>query len=432
MNRIILFFLASFLTLSAQAQTLQRVDWNGLFSQMPQLPGNAQSALAFSQQPNPYLPYSDRLRTVIDAIQQPNPVSQRAMQKGVAMDAQFKADGVDKMTDSQKLAYAKQKNLGGEGSNARIDFAEKMKDPAFQKKFQAMSPQEKMALMQQQGVMQAPPTNVPQTGNPMQAEMMAMMQDPAMREKWRTMSQAERQAFIEERKKAKGYDASRRPAATAPSSDTAGGFADMLDGPSPGSSTPTVDAINASTALQNALTDLAKTTKTLVEQQQQQADQRQAAMQRTLTEAMTTQQNEGMAEAKRQGKTGNHWVLTNPAGDRQIRVNANTEQQGADNTMLSKVHEQWARQQTTLRQAVAAYQKAMTAINYGESLYADDTQFQNLATLSGKQAAALSALQSIADSFGKLAALSASNQQNLVNNSQPASGPRQLMQGDGG
>ncbi|WP_375444500.1 hypothetical protein [uncultured Fibrella sp.] len=424
----LLFFVL--LTLPALAQTPQRTDFTALLSQMPPLPGNAQSALAFSQQPSPYLPYSDKLRSILDAIQQPNPVSQRAVQKGMAMDAQFKADGVDKMTDAQKIAYARQKNLGGPGSDNRLAFAEQMKDPAFQKRFQAMSTQEKMALMQQQGVL-AKPAAVPQTSNPMQADMVAMMQDPAMREKWKNMSQAERQAFIEQQKKAKGYDTSRRP--SAPTSDTSGSFADMIDGPSTAASgTPVMNAIDAVDALQTALTNLAKSTQTLAEQQLQQANQRQAAMQRTLTEAEKVQQAEGMAEAKRQGKSGQNWVLTNPAADRQIRVNAGTEQQKADNLTLSTAHSQWTQQQGVLRQAIATYQKAMTAINYGESLYADDTQFKNLTTLAGKQAAALSALQSIADSFSKVALLSATNQTNLINNSQPVSSPRQLMQGDGG
>lgn len=422
------FFLISLLALPALAQTPQRIDFTALMSQMPPLPGNTQAALEASQQPNLYLTYADKLRSILDAIQQLNPVSQRAVQKGVAMDAQFKADGVDKMSDDQKVAYAKQKNLGGAGSSSRIDFAQKMQDPAFLKQFQAMSPQEQMAYMQKNGVM-AKPANVPVTSNPMQADMVAMMQDPAMRDKWKNMSPAEKQAFIEERKKAKGYDASRRP--SVPTSDTSGSFSDMLDGPSPASSSPVIEAITASQNLETAITEFAKSTKALADLQTQQTDQRQAAMQRTLTEAGKVQEADGMVEAKRQGKTGKNWILTNPSADRQIRVNAGLEQQRADNTLLSTVTSQWNRQQTTLRQTVAAYQKAMAAISYGKSLYADDTQLKNLATLAGKQAAALSALQSIADSFNKVASTAANNQTNLNNNSQPVTSPRQLMQGDG-
>ncbi|MEZ0541099.1 hypothetical protein [Fibrella arboris] len=430
MNQFFLFLVSLLPTLPALAQTPQRIDFASLISQMPPLPGTAQAALAASQQPNPYLAYSDNLRKALDAIQQLNPVAQRAVQKGMAMDAQFKADGVEKMSDAQKIAYAREKNLAGAGSSARLDFAQKMKDPAFQKQFQAMSPQEKMALMQQQGMM-APPTAVPATGNPMQADMLAMMQDPAMRDKWKNMSPAERQAFIEQQKRAKGYDASRRP--SAPASATTGSFSDMIDDPSAtAANTPVLNAINASTALQNALTAYAKSVQTLADLQRQQADQRQAAMQRTLTEAGKVQENEGMTEAKRQGKPGKNWILTNPAADRQIRVNTGLEQQRADNTALATATSQWTRQQASLQQAMATYQQAMAAINYGESLYADDTQSQNLALLSGKQAAALSALQSVADSFNKLASMAANNQTNLNNNSQPVTSPRQLMQGDGG
>lgn len=375
---------------------------------------------------NRYLDYADQIRVLTDNIKQLNPISVRMQQQAVATDAKFKADGVDKMTDTQKLTYAKQQNLGGAGSGNRIDFAQKMQDPAFRKQFEAMTPQQKMALMQQQGVMTAPAT-VPQTSNPMQADMVAMMQDPAMREKWKNMSAAEKQAFIEQQKKAKGYNESKRP--SQPKTDAGGGFGDMLD--SPASATPASApiglAIAKTRALQEALTDLAKSVKAMADQQQQQDEQAMATMQKAIQEAGKKQISDGIAEAKRQGKTGVSWLLTNPAEDHRIRMDALQQLQRLDNTTLTTAAAEWTKRQVSLKKIIAEYQTAMTSIQYGESLFADDKQFQNLATLSGQQATVFSALQDIDTAFNKMASQAAKTQDLLVGEGKMTIGPRQFM-----
>ena len=430
-----LFLLSGLITATATAQTPQHVNVGSLLDRVPKLPTTTQEALTIQKaaetngrNADKYLSYADEMQALSDKIKDLNPISVRLKNGAIAIDAKFKADGVDKMNDEQKIAYARQQKLGGAGSDGRLAFAEQMKDPAFQKKFQAMSPQEKMAYMQQQGVMQAPAA-VPQTSNPMQAEMVAMMQDPAMREKWKAMSPSERQVFIEERKKAKGCDASRKPATT--QTAASGSFDSMLDdGPSKPAAAPSPAniALVKSKAFMDALVAVSSSIKTLVDQQKQQEEQAKANLQKVLQESAKTQISEGIAEAKRQGKSGQNWVLTNPALERQTRIAACQQRQRADNAALAATTAEWTKRLTALRQTSADYQLAMTAINYGESLFNDDSQFQNLATLSGHQASIFMALRDIDQSFGQLANQSAQTQTNLLDETKLTAGPRQLMQ----
>ncbi len=418
----------------AIAQTPQRTDIVTLLNQLPKLPATTQEALALGTGlSDPYLNYADQMHALMEKIQTPNPITIRVQKQAVATDAKFKADGVDKMADAEKIAYAKKHNLGGPGSNNRIDFAQKMQDPAFRKQFDAMTPQQKMALMQQQGVMAAPAT-VPQTSNPMQADMMAIMQDPAMREKWKAMSPAEKQAFIEQQKKANGYDAAKRP--NQPKTDTGSGFGDMLDSPASAtpapSSAPVGLAIAKSRALQESLTESAKAVKAMADRQQQQYDQAMATMQNAITELGKKESAEGLAEAKRLGKPGDSWVLTNAAEEHRIRMNAIQQQQRADNAMLTAATIEWTKRQAALKKLVADYQSAMTTIQYGESLFSDDSQFQNAATLSGQQATVFGALQDVANAFNKIASQAAKTQDLLGDESKMTPTPRQLLPASGG
>ncbi len=424
-----LFVFALLLAVAASAQTPQRTDIGSLLTQLPKLPATTQDALAMGTNlSDRYLSYADQLRGLMEKIQTLNPISIRMQKQAVATDAKFKADGVDKMTDDQKIAYAKKEKLGGAGSGDRIDFARKMQDPAFQKQFEAMTPQQKMALMQQQGVLAAPAA-MPPTGNPMQADMMALMQDPAMRERWKNMSPAEKQTFIEQQKKAKGYDESKRR--SQPKTDAGGaGFGDMLDGPAsatPAPSAPVGVAIAKTRTLQEALTSLAKTIKALADQQQRQDDQAMTALQQAITEAGRKQSAEGIAEAKRQGKSGVAWLLTNPDEDHRIRVMFLQQRQRQDNTTLTNAAGEWANQQAALKKLIADYQSAMTGIQYGELLFGDDSQFQNLATLSGQQATVFGALQDIDTTFNRIAAQAAKTQDLLLDESKVTIGPRQFM-----
>ena len=425
---------ALLLSMGAAAQTPQRTDIGSLLNQMPKLPATTQDALAMGTNiSEPYLNYADQIQVLTDKLKTLNPISVRMQKQAVATDAKFKVDGVDKMTDAQKIAYAKQKNLGGAGSGNRIDFAQKMQDPTFRKAFEAMTPQQKMALMQQQGVMAAPAA-MPQTSNPMQGDMMAMMQDPAMREKWKNMSPAEKQAFIEQQKKAKGYDASKRP--SQPKTDTGMGFGDMLDGPATATpapaSAPVGLAVAKSRALQEALAELAKSVKAMADQQQQQDEQLMAGMHKAIQEAIKKQIAEGIAEAKRQGKSGVSWVLTNPAEDHRIRTDALRQQQRQDNTALSTATTEWNKRQVALKKLIADYQTAMTGIQYGESLFGDDSQFQNMTALTGGQAGIFQALQDIDNAFNKMADQAAKTQDLLGDESKMIPTPRQLLPASGG
>lgn len=439
MKPIYPFLFCVLLSLTAAAQTPQKINIGSVIDRMPKLPASTQEALTISKAAEAggrtadrYQSYADELQALSEKIKELNPISIRIQNKAIATDAKFKADGVDKMTDDQKIAYARQQKLGGPGSDGRLAFAEQMKDPAFQQKFQAMTPQEQMAYMQQKGVMKAP-ASIPQTSNPMQADMVAMMQDPAMREKWKTMSPTERQAFIEERKKAKGYDASRRPAATQTS--TSGSFDSMLDdaptGKPSASASPVTNALTKSKAFQDALVAINTTIQNLALKQNQQMDMAKANLQKVLEELVKQQSVEGKAEAKRQGKSGLNWVLTNPALERQTRIANCQERQRTDNASLVTIAAEWTSHLAALKQTATDYQAAMTAINFGESLYKDDSQFQNLATLSGHQQAILMALKNIDEAFGQLTNRTAQTQTNFLDESKLTAGPRQLIQSSG-
>lgn len=112
----------------------------------------------------------------------------------------------------------------------------------------------------------------------------------------------------------------------------------------------------------------------------------------------------------------------------QTRIAACQQRQRADNAALSAATSEWTKRLAALRQTATDYQSAMTAINYGESLFNDDSQFQNLATLSGHQAAIFMALRDIDQAFGQLASQSAQTQTDLLDETRLTAGPRQLMQ----
>lgn len=420
------------LTLPALAQTPQRTDMAALIGRMPKLPTSTQEALSSTLQANPYQRYGDELQAILVKIQAANPLTIRAQQKALATDAQFKADGVSEMTDDQKIAYARKKQLGGASMDGRMAFAQKMNDPAFQKKFQAMSTSGKMAVMQEMGATPKPVATT-QSSNPMQADMTAMMQDPAMRAKWQAMSPAEKQAFIEERKKAKGYDASKRPAAKQ-ADDNGGSFADAIDSPGPATAagSPLQVAIGKAQALQKALSDLAQFMQKQADSQLAQTNQRVAARTKAQADALAQQEREGMAEAKRQGKTGINWVLTNTRQDRQILLSSSQQQQQIDVSTLISAAREWAAKQAILILLNADYQSSMEVIKYGEAFFNDDSQFQNMGVMAGQQATAIGALQRINTVFDELTNRAAQNQTDLNSNSQVMTVERQLLQSSGG
>ncbi len=75
---------------------------------------------------------------------------------GEALGTQMQNDHVQQMNDDQKLQYAQNNQQLNGGNPDAIAWAQKMKDdPAEKAKFQAMTPDQKMAYMQQNGLMKS-------------------------------------------------------------------------------------------------------------------------------------------------------------------------------------------------------------------------------------------------------------------------------------
>jgi len=90
----------------------------------------------------------------------------KSMQNGKALATQMDKDNVKGMNDNQKLDYAKNNSSLNGGNPNAIAFAQKMQnDPAEKAKLQAMSPSEKIAYLQQNGMLGGA-TGMPATTQP--------------------------------------------------------------------------------------------------------------------------------------------------------------------------------------------------------------------------------------------------------------------------
>ena len=69
----------------------------------------------------------------------------------------------------------------------------------------------------------------------------------------------------------------------------------------------------------------------------------------------------------------------------------------------------------------------MTKISFGESLYTDDSQFQNLATLAAQQAGIFVALSDLSDAFNQAANKAAAALANQNAEKQVTPGKRELV-----
>ena len=407
--------------LNLSAQTCQKIAVASLIKRMPQPWPNALEALKNRDNTDEHFrPYADEMRVLLAQIEQPNPVTMRKQKEAQAMSDKFKQDGVDQMTDEQKLAYAKQQNIGGMQGN--IDFAQKMQDPAFRKKFEAMSPQEKMALMQQQGMMKtpAPPQ---QSSNPMQADMQVLLQDPAFRAKWQKMSPSEQQAYIENYKKSKVYDANKRPA---PQGQSQGSLMDAFEEDTTKPNSPMSDATQQTRNLGNALKEMLSLVQNTVDQFDQSSEKNNADQQTALNESLKKQNAEGIAMAKKQGKSGVAWIFTNPKADHEIRLQFLNKNLTLANTTLASLSGEWSKRQTQLNILSTVYQAAMNKISFGETFYSDDKQLQNLSNLAGQQALIFASLKDIDELFHRATIMAAKAQDALEAENQVTVGPREL------
>ena len=432
MKKNIILLLNYFLMMGfANAQTMQKIDMPATIGSVPQVYLSVQEAFVNMNGGNTYgrfQPFGFDMQALADKIPTPNPVTLRVKQLAIAQDQKFKADGLDKMSDSQKIDYAKQQGLGGPDAANRLTFAQKMQDPEFKKKFDAMSPQEKVAVVQQQGMIKQQPT-MPVSGNPMQTDMMAIMQDPAMREKWQKMSPDEKHTFIENYKKSKGYDESKRQ--NQAQSGDSGGLGNMLDDNSPSkpaSLSLADDAIFKSKNLIDVVNSNITFSQNTADQFKQNDAKIQSDLQLALTDLGKKATAEGIAEAKQQGKTGVNWVLTNPQGEHILRLQFLNKRVAAGNAALAALTSEWNNRQANLKTLAADYQAAIAKINFGEALYSDDSQLQSLAVLAGYQGGIFSGLKQIDENFYACSLASSNIQRDLNDENLMQIGARQLMQ----
>ncbi|WP_324677269.1 hypothetical protein [Hymenobacter sp. GOD-10R] len=126
------------------------------------------------------------------------------------------ADGVEHMTDAQKMAYMQQQGASLPGYNPQaMQLAQQMKDPAFAAKFATMSDMEKAQYMQKQlaapGSTQQRMVNDP-AFQAAQADFMQQMQSPSFRTAWEKKSEAEQDAYMQQLMRKHGLSAARMEA----------------------------------------------------------------------------------------------------------------------------------------------------------------------------------------------------------------------------
>ncbi|GEM_PF-6117316 len=108
---------------------------------------------------------------------------------------------------TEQLEYAK--HMPGANTQA-LSFAQQMQDPAFKKKFQAMSPQEKLAYVQGHGVGGAPSNSVIDQDSGLSKTKQdftnRMISDPAFAAQWKRMTPAEQNAYMKQQADKNGTD----------------------------------------------------------------------------------------------------------------------------------------------------------------------------------------------------------------------------------
>ena len=118
-----------------------------------------------------------------------------------AVSQKVAADGVEKMTDAQRIAYMQQQGASMPGySPQAMQLAQQMQDPAFATKFAKMSDMEKAQYMQKQ--MAAPGSTQQRVVNDpafqaAQADFMQQMQNPSFRTAWEKKTEAEQDAYMQ-------------------------------------------------------------------------------------------------------------------------------------------------------------------------------------------------------------------------------------------
>ena len=161
-SKFIALFLGLIYVICVRAQVTVKKDISKYYSLLPSMPVSLEQAykvcyckLGACNADSLLKPLKQTAETDAKAIGTLSSQESSDTKKGTAIGAKMQNDGVQGMNDNQKLEYVKNNpQLNGGNQNA-IAFAEKMKnDPAEKAKLQAMTPEQKIAYLQQNGVMQ--------------------------------------------------------------------------------------------------------------------------------------------------------------------------------------------------------------------------------------------------------------------------------------
>ncbi|MCR5886736.1 Hint domain-containing protein [Hymenobacter sp. J193] len=290
-----------------------------------------------------------------------------------AFGEQATADGVENMTDQQKMAYLQQQGSALPGHNAQaLQLAQQMQDPAFQAKLAKMSDAEKAQFLQQQ---MAAPGSAQQrlTANPAyqaaQAEFMQQMRDPAFQKAWAKKSEAEQDAYTEQLMRKHGLN-------EASMKSVAGKTPAAPLGP-----LVTKAALEAYSTMSTALAASSQTPSAL--------QRLTTALHSDMMALEQSQQAQRLPEAKDGDCAGQQRVYEQ---NRQFFKR----RQDLMRQYLPRLTAAWTAHKAQLKARVAPFQKELAAIHYTDDIRREDEK-ANIAPLAGGQQQMLMEVQSLAD-----------------------------------
>jgi hypothetical protein len=211
--RKIAFLTSAILTygVTASAQSVAHVDLMKLLNELPPAPASVQDAANNVKCANGncnadalFEAFNRDFAAAKQAWGTVNTGQQQQIDSATRMVNTMKP--VDGKSKTEQLEAAK--NLPGANKNA-LSLAQQMQDPAFRKKFNAMSKEEKLAYVQGQGVGNTPSSATDGDAGLAKTKQdftQRMASDPGFKERWSKMSRAEQDAYIREQANSNGTD----------------------------------------------------------------------------------------------------------------------------------------------------------------------------------------------------------------------------------
>jgi hypothetical protein len=366
--------------ISLSAQTPAKIDILKAMNEIPAPPASAQDAYSKSTCTEQSCK-SDALFTAFESDWQ----SAQNQWKVLNLFQARQVDSAKQLANSmkpavgqstaQQLEVAKQ-NIPGVNQNV-MSFAQQMQDPAFKQKFMAMTPQQKMALMQGGGV-------VPTSSNPAidsdagitktkQDFQQKMMSDPAFAAKWKNMSSADQDAYMKQQFSNNGTDwnavaaRSRANAAAHPDTTTkaatssSSSTSDLMtidDTPIP-AVTPATALKQQSDAAMTALVNLTITTTAASVH----IDSIIATASAKVQSALMAHDQQIQSSGASQGEGG----VSDPKGDRAIQLQYIALEISDVNQALAGLNNAFKSDKSQLNSILGSFDKSLIASQYGQT-----------------------------------------------------------------